>query len=401
MDVRKYKEVQDRLKKLEHVEYTDEKFERATVHIKNYLTENNVKFKEIEENGIKKINVFYKNKVVSKYSIGRYPNNAYLGLRIANNKILTDYYLEINEIPTPKYQLFKENQKESALEFVKSIKTHVVIKPKNLSQAIGVFTEVDEANFDECWSKNVTVQKKYNPKQEVEVIIQEQVEGFELRVNVAEGKVLNATVKLPWVLEGDGKKTIKDHINERNEEVKTNPLFSMLGIKFNDDLDEHLKATNKSLSSVLEEGELYMITKIPHSRLGARKYNVTDILHPNILKLGVDAIKAVPGLHTGGIDMFIPSLESDTGVILEVNKNPETGTSIYPIVGETHNLLHEAIKSFMLDQKVINEDIEDLNDLSKEEQNILLKRYKFLYEKDKFNTRVITRLHHQYVEKLK
>lgn len=401
MDIKKYKEVQDRLEKLEHFNYTGEKFERASVHIKNYLKENNIKFKEIEEKGVKKINVFYKDSVVTKYSIGRYPNNAYIGLRIANNKILTDHYLEINEIPTPKFRLFKENEIELAFDFIKSMDTFVVIKPKNLSQALGVYTYVNEANFKENWNNCVEIQKKYNPKQDVEVIIQEQVEGIELRVNVAEGKVLNATVKLPWVLEGDGATTIKDFIHKRNEEIKNHPLFSMLGIKFNEDLNEHLAITNKSLSTVLGKGELYMMTKIPHSRLGARKYNVTHILHPNILQLGVDAIKAVPGLHTGGIDMFIPSLDSDTGVILEVNKNPETGTSIYPIVGEPHNLLHEAIKSFMLDQKVIHGDINDIDDLTKEELNLLIKRYKFLYEKDKFNTRVITRLHHQYVEKLK
>lgn len=398
MDIYKYKETQDLVEEFEKNNFTGAEYEGSDAYIRNYLNENNIKFQEIEGVKRNKFQLFYNDSPIVKYSHGKYPNNAFIGLRIANNKLFTEYYLRINDIPTPKYQLFTEQDQELALEFIKSIDSLAVIKPKDLSQSVGVYTDVNESNFKECWLKCIEIQKKYRPHQEVVVMVQEQIDGFELRVNVAEGEVLNVLLKLPWVLEGDGKKTIEDFIIERNNEVRDSPIYPNLEVKVNNDLKERLAFKNKSLTSVLGEGELFMISNIPLSRLGSRKFNVAHMLHPNILKLGVDAIKAIPGLQTGGVDLFIPSLDSDTGVILEINKNPGNETSIYPIVGEPQNLYHETIKSYMIDQKVLHEDIEDLNDLSKEELNILLKRYKFLYEKNKLNTKIITHFHKEYIE---
>ena len=48
--------------------------------------------------------------------------------------------------------------------------------------------------------------------------------------------------------------------------------------------------------------------------------DVTELVHPDLLELAVDAIRAIPGLGVAGIDLLAPDIGSaDGAVVLEAN----------------------------------------------------------------------------------
>src|SRR5699024_3563977 len=122
------------------------------------------------------------------FNKGFYPNNVKIGKLIANDKYLTERFLKYSGIKTPDTQILNENEFKKAENLIKNGISYFVVKPKDLSHALGAFRNVNETNFKECWNKSIDIQRKYKVPEPV-IIIQKQVEGIELRVTVTEGVV--------------------------------------------------------------------------------------------------------------------------------------------------------------------------------------------------------------------
>src|SRR5699024_3187747 len=148
------------------------------------------------------------------FTKGFYPNNVKVGKLIANDKHLTERFLKYSGVKTPETLLLKENEMLKAESLIKEGKGNFVIKPKDLSHALGAFRNVDGSNFKECWHKSINIQKKYKVNTPL-VIVQKQVEGIELRVTVTEGIVDTVSMRAPGFIVGDGKSTIEELINQK------------------------------------------------------------------------------------------------------------------------------------------------------------------------------------------
>lgn len=236
------------------------------------------------------------------------------------------------------------------------------------------------------------VQKKRNNKVP-QVLIQNQIDGLEVRVNITEGMVENAILRLQGYIIGDGENSIEKLIKKKNDEKKRNPYLNRDLIVFEKDLNSNLNKAGKSKKSILEEGEMMILDKRPEVRYGMETYNVTNFVHSNILNIALNAVLAIPGLHTAGVDIIIPQLKSEVGHVIEVNKNPAFHLSLYVDKGEKGKPLHDVFKSHMLENKIINNEIKSKKDISEDELDIILERYKFLYDKDKYNGNIISHYH--------
>ena len=54
--------------------------------------------------------------------------------------------------------------------------------------------------------------------------------------------------------------------------------------------------------------------------LGGENVDVTDLAHPDLLAMAVDAVRAIPGLGLAGVDLLAPDIGSaDGAVVLELN----------------------------------------------------------------------------------
>lgn len=340
------------------------------------------------------IHIFYKNQLLSKYSKANYPNNKFLGQSICNDKYTTEYYLNLNEVPTPKSQVFKESDFDKAAEFIKTIPAPFVIKALNLRQGVGVYTDVNHDNFIFYWKKSIEVQRKRkntSPK----VLIQNQLDGLEVRINVTEGVVESAILRLQGFLIGDGIHTIDELISMKNEEKKKNPYLNRDMILFDEELLESIYEAGKERTSILGDNEMLLLNKKPEIRYGMETYNVTSIVDKRILEIGLNAVLAIPGLHTAGVDIIIPELTSEIGHVIEVNKNPAWALSLYAVRGPAGEPVKDVFRSHLIDNKIMDNEIKSKDDLSDEEMKIMVERYKFLYQKDQFNRKIISHYHKQ------
>jgi len=393
MDKVHLQEVLDQTKNLKQNEYPLSLPLDFIELVKSSLTELDLSFEEKFENNRKNIYIYRQNQLISKYFKGKYPNNTFLSRRISNDKFLTEYYLKLNDVPMPSSKIFKGDEVGDAIKFAKKLESPFVVKALNLLGGAGIYTDVNSSNFRKFWDACIRVQKKYYPKGSPKVLIQQQIEGLEIRVNVSEGIFQSAILRLPGYLIGDGASSVEDLIRVKNKERSRNPYLNKHQIKLTDELKENISNQGRSLTDILKKGEVFLLTKQPALRFGGEVINVTGLLSPDILELGLSAVRAIPGLHTGGVDIIIPHLKSHTGHVIEVNKNPAFQMCIYTDKGKPHNPITEVYKSHILDHKILNEEIECTDDINDEEMKQIVQRYKYLLEKDKVNSKIINDFH--------
>lgn len=302
-----------------------------------------------------------------------YPNNSKIGWKISNDKLLTEKFLKLANIKTPNTALFNEHEYKEASEYVSKINGRFIIKPLDLSQSLGVYLDVTIDKFKEYWESCISIQKTYN-KTVPKVIVQEYVEGMELRIVVNEGEIGTATIKVPAFVIGDGKQSIDQLIDKRNQQLQGNPYLLTKVITKDEELNYNLAISNRNVSTVLSKGEVCILFPESSIARGRTFFEVTEYIHPNIMKQAEKAAKAIPGLQTTGIDIIIKDFNTEEGTIIEVNKSPAYQLNYYPEFGVPSKPLNYVVHSLIIENKVLDESI-TAKDLSFEEIEILLKRY--------------------------
>ena len=354
---------------------------------KNELNELEIKFEPYIYKQKERLKIFYTKDDYFKYSKNFYNNNSMFGFKISNDKMLTEKFLKLANVPTTNSIKLSANQFEKGMEYLVDNPSPKVVKPINLANGRGVFVDVTTDNFREVWEQCVSIQKQRKVKYP-KVLIQDMVTGFEVRVIVVEGKVLSATLRTPPYVIGDGNNTIADLINEKNKIRSSNEYFRNKDLKQDEKVIDYLSSKQQNLDTVLKENELCITYPISNLVNGGENIVVTHLLNDKILKTAQDAAIAIPGIHTAGVDVLIDSLETDTPTILEINKAPALQLNYYPYIGEPQSPLKYIFSSLVLEQKIINNQL-DINNLNEFEFNILINRYKYLFRKQKTLSTII------------
>lgn len=354
---------------------------------KNELNELEIKFEPYIYKQKERLKIFYTKDDYFKYSKNFYNNNSMFGFKISNDKMLTEKFLKLANVPTTNSIKLSANQFEKGMEYLVDNPSPKVVKPINLANGRGVFVDVTTDNFREVWVQCVSIQKQRKVKYP-KVLIQDMITGFEVRVIVVEGKVLSATLRTPPYVIGDGNNTIADLINEKNKIRSSNEYFRNKDLKQDEKVIDYLSSKQQNLDTVLKENELCITYPISNLVNGGENIVVTHLLNDKILKTAQDAVIAIPGIHTAGVDVLIDSLETDTPTILEVNKAPALQLNYYPYIGEPQSPLKYIFSSLVLEQKIINNQL-DINNLNEFDFNILINRYKYLFRKQKTLSTII------------
>lgn len=316
------------------------------------------------------------------YNKGFYPNNSNLGRIICKDKFLTQRFLDYANIKTPKGRMFNPAEFKKAKEFISDNPDFAfVLKPVSMSMSLGTFLNVDKNSIDNAWNESFKIQSKYKVKNP-RVLIQEQIVGLELRVIVVEGKIGSAVFRAPGNICGDGESTIKDLIEAKNLSRSEHNYLNRNPLKINDNLIENLKNKNLTLNSVLNSGEYCILYSQSSIATGREVFEVTKYLDPNIFKQVLDAVTAIPGAHTAGVDIFVEDLDAHQGTIIEVNLNPAFQLHYYPMTGTPSSPIYDIFESNNLDRKILLDDIQ-YEDITSEEFKLMKDRYRFLFNKEK------------------
>ena len=241
-------------------------------------------------------------------------------LRVMHDKPLTHQILRGEGIPTPDYVPFTLKKMEPALEFLKVPNRKCVVKPASgTGGGRGVTTGIQKISH---LAKAAAAAAVYCD----ELLIEEQLPGDNYRLLYLDGELIDAFLRRPPGVVGDGKLTVSKLVDAANDERLSRGFgVSQVLIAVDLDMKRTLDGQGLSLGSVPDAGREIKLKTVINENSGADNSTVTSQLHESIIKAGERAVKAL-GTRFAGIDLITTnisvSLNESKGAFIEVNGTP-------------------------------------------------------------------------------
>ncbi|MCK0470259.1 acylphosphatase [Halalkalibacter sp. APA_J-10(15)] len=263
------------------------------------------------------------------------------GVELASNKELTKEELGKAHVPIPRGETFNSrNNLNEIITKCQDIGFPLVVKPVDGSFGKGVKTNITNEKQLEEAVIFVRDEMNYN-----EIIVERYIEGADLRLYVVGDEVVGAIQRKPAHVIGDGVNSIKDLIYNKNESRKQHPRLRSCLIKEDDELKHFLNERGYYLESIPKEGEVVVLRETANISLGGDSLDVLDIIPSQIKEIAINAIKAVPGLLHGGVDLICDMENVDNTVVIELNPTSQIGSLVFPLEGKSRDI-PEAIIDF-------------------------------------------------------
>ncbi|WP_147803694.1 acylphosphatase [Alkalicoccus halolimnae] len=248
---------------------------------------------------------------------------------ICDDKDLTKKYLAKANVPTPQGRKFPaESSNEEILAYGNELGYPLVLKPVSANGGKGVFANVREEEVLKGAIEYVRDELGYK-----EVIIETHIPGEkEFRVIVLGEVVLGAMHRIPANVVGDGKRTIRKLILDKNKFRQQNPHLTSRMIRIDKEVLYMIEQAGYELDSVLEEGKRIYLRVQSNLSNGGDSVDVTEELSPALERIAIEATKAIPGLVQSGVDIIVDD-ETGEGQVIEVNSRPGLGGHLFPMIG--------------------------------------------------------------------
>lgn len=158
--------------------------------------------------------------------------------------------------------------------------------------------------------------RKYHHK----VIIEEYIEGHDVRIIVINHQFVAAIERKPATIMGDGIHTIYEKIKLRNEELWV-VSEGESQIPLSEETKRVIEQQGYSWDDVLEEGKLLQVQKTANYHTGGTIRDVTDEISPYIREIAIKASQAI-NIPVVGLDLIMPDIKKDEYYIIEANERP-------------------------------------------------------------------------------
>lgn len=262
---------------------------------------------------------------------------------ILENKELTKHYLRRSKLSVAQGEVFQKKNKEEIFDYCKKIGFPVVAKPILGAHGRLVFIGIKNKKALKSAIGSIFRKEKY-------VLIEKEFIGKEYRFTATRKKVLAVMYREPANVVGDGVHTIGELIRIKNKDPRRGEEYEkvLCKIKIDKIVKRNLAEQNLKLNSVLSKGQKIYLRKNSNLSTGGDSIDLTDETHPELKKIAVKAINAIPGLAYGGVDLMSSRNISqkpanNSYVILEVNSSPGISMHYDPIEGETRDVAKDVI----------------------------------------------------------
>lgn len=223
-----------------------------------------------------------------------------------------------NGFKTPRSVIFKSGEKFD-IDKIKHLDFPLVIKPSGGRQSQDVYVNV----------KNILMLESFIKKYKKNYIVQEHVEGYDVRCSVVDRKVVGVCVRLPFFVIGDGVLTVGSLALEKKNRVMNNPYLRKFASKRPVFLDE---------SRVPVKGEFVFAVGVQSVSSGGLPVEITNIVSKDFLK-GIESFaEKLPANSVYSVDVMTKDFfSSDSFFIIEVNANPNLLMHKFPMYGVPNN----------------------------------------------------------------
>ncbi len=189
----------------------------------------------------------------------------------------------------------------------------VVVKPARGEQGAGISVDVRD---EEHLRQAVEEARQHCP----DVILEQYVQGDDLRVIVINYEVVAASIRRPAVITGTGRHTVEKLIGKYNRR-----RAAATGGESRVPLDAETRRTladaGYELGDVLEAGQSVQLRKTANLHTGGTMHDVTDQLHPELARASVEAARAL-GITVVGLDLLVPDVAGPDYTLIEANERP-------------------------------------------------------------------------------
>ena len=253
---------------------------------------------------------------------------------IAQDKELTRTLLAESGIPVPEGRPVSDAA--DAWAVAEEIAAPVVVKPRYGNQGRGVSVNlVTREEVEKAWILANEIDSS--------VVVERFVMGGDYRVLVVGGRMVAAARRHPPIVIGDGFSTIRQLVDRVNEDPRRcgDHATSLSPMVVDEVAVAVLREQGLTDHSVPDAGRSVLLRRNANLSTGGSAEDVTDIVHPEVAARAIEAARIV-GLDVAGIDLVMDdvtkSLESQRGVVIEVNAAPGLRMHLEPTVGTPRNV---------------------------------------------------------------
>ena len=246
-----------------------------------------------------------------------------------DNKILLKEELLKHGVPAPNYIKLPLFSTQSLEKIFFKFKKTIIVKPQTGSRARHTVTNIRTFQH---FKNGIAIAKQISPY----LVVEEHLEGYICRATVIGGVLAGFYQGSVPKIVGDGKKTIKELIEEKNQ-----TQIDRYHVRILDELHDHIARSGFTIYDVLPEGFSLSLSHRAGQLFGGRTIEMIDDLHPSFIPIFEKATKIV-GLSVAGFDAIIPDptkpAESQHWGIIECNTLPFIDVHYYALEGKPRNI---------------------------------------------------------------
>ncbi len=254
------------------------------------------------------------------------------------NKAITRSLLLRSNISVAKGSIFCKGDLEKSLEFAKKIGYPVVIKPFDGCHGESVFMGLDSEK--KCKEAIGIVFKKHKY-----ALIEKEFNGKEHRFLASRNKIFAVANRDPANVVGDGIHTIRELIKIKNCDSNRGENYEKphQKIKIDKFVKQNLDEQKIDLNYTPSKEEKIYLRKESNISTGGDSVDVTDEVHPELKKIVIKSVRAIPGLAYAGVDLLSsqdiskkPTKKSY--IIIELNCSPGFDMQHFPYKGKPRDV---------------------------------------------------------------
>jgi D-alanine-D-alanine ligase-like ATP-grasp enzyme len=264
-----------------------------------------------------------------------------LANQILTNKALTKDFLRRQRVVPTEGELFLVSDTQGIRKFIQEAGCPCVLKKYDGAHGDRVFLHVRDS------ASALGILQKYF-RQEKYVLVEKEFSGKEYRFLATREKLLAVTWREPANVVGDGRSSIRQLIARKNQDPRRGENYSKPLVTIR--LDEHLQAKLQSqgleLETVPTSGQKIYLRDNSNISTGGDSIDVTDQAHPQLQRIAVRAVQAIPGLPYAGVDIMVRediSARPRRGgyAVLEMNASPGIFLQHFPYAGPPRDVAGE------------------------------------------------------------
>ena len=192
----------------------------------------------------------------------------------------------------------------------------VVVKPTRGEQGKGITVGVTADNGPEELAGALARARQQYP----DVLIEQRVQGDDLRLVVIDGRVVAAALRMPPEIIGTGEHIIRDLIA-----AESRRRSAATGGESRIPLDDLTEATvaeaGWTLDDVLPQGTRLRVRRTANLHQGGTIHDVTAVVNAELCRVAVTAAEAI-GIPVTGIDLLVPDVTGAEYAFIEANERP-------------------------------------------------------------------------------